>query len=105
MAISIGSEVFGQQRDEVMDDTVDGRLAGVEERTERAGSQVGVQMDQYEQYPRAQRQSPGPTCARRRPMSDRSADGVDLALGERHQVLAGGVVSGRCRWVVVAYRP
>ena len=25
----IGSEVFGQQRDEVMDDTVDGRLAGV----------------------------------------------------------------------------
>ena len=52
------------------------------------GGQVGAQMDQHEQHPALQRQSPGP-AGRRLAVAGQGADGVDLAggePGERQQV-------------------
>lgn len=53
--VGVRSQCAGQHRHQVMDDPVHGGLAGVKQRRQRTGGQVGAQMNQHHQHPERQR--------------------------------------------------
>lgn len=78
----------GQQRHQMADGSVHCGLAGGEQDGQRAGGQVGAQVDQYQQHPHSQRQRPRAAGAVWQHLLCGQVDGADLAggePGERHQ--------------------
>jgi hypothetical protein len=56
-------------------------LAGVKQRGQRAGGQVGAQMDKHQQHPHRQWQAPGPPGRCGSPRLGQDNDLADLADG------------------------
>lgn len=67
----VGPQGVGEHRYQVVNDPVDGGLAGVEQCGQGAGGQVRAQVNQYQQQPYRQWQAPGPATGWRH---DRVAD-------------------------------
>jgi hypothetical protein len=97
-----GLQNIGQYRHQVMDDPIDGGLTRVEQGGQCPGGQVGAHMDQHQQHPGWQRQTPGPSRVWLHVVAGLGADDVYRAggePGERHQVsisVRGPVDVGRC---------
>jgi hypothetical protein len=49
--VRVGPQCAGKHRHQMVKHAVDGRLAGVEQGSLRAGGQVGAQVDQHQQRP------------------------------------------------------
>ena len=82
------SKCCGQYRHQVVNDPIGRGLAGGEQDGQRAGGQVGAQMDQHQQHPHRQRQPPRAAGSVWQHLLCQQVDGADLAGGEpgqRHQ--------------------
>lgn len=77
----------------MVDDPVHGGLAGVKQRGQRAGGQVGAQVNQHQQHPDGQRRTPGAAAGGpvRELVVEQREDAAELVIGQAGERQPGSV--------------